>query len=252
VSALAEPTLELLPLPAGKLPVIAVRSAVDRYRAGGSSEALTRCVDLYGDELEHELHRRLSEQAAEFERLVRELERQHSYMATTHAQLTWLRRFPAGTVGDRASPIGCRLPSGAVIAAPRLLGALHKLELDERLLANGNGDRRRRSGHDRRGSSPAMQLLADAGLSTRILATEMDVSKTAPLSWLHGRYRAPPELEQAIARLTGDPELASEIVALIPSRNGAGHALSGRPRAAPSGGRFRAWRAPTGRRPRRG
>jgi hypothetical protein len=39
-------------------------------------------------------------------------------------------------------------------------------------------------------------------------------------SWLTGRHPAPPELEHAIERLTGDPELASEIVALIPDRSG--------------------------------
>ena len=62
-----------------------------------------------------------------------------------------------------------------------------------------------------------MIALAEAGLSTRILAAEMDVSKTAPLSWLRSRYPFPPELALAIERLTGDPELAREIIELIPS-----------------------------------
>lgn len=40
----------------------------------------------------------------------------------------------------------------------------------------------------------------------------------APHRWLIGRHPAPPELALAIQRLTGDAELAREIVALIPER----------------------------------
>ena len=65
-----------------------------------------------------------------------------------------------------------------------------------------------------------MQALAKAGLSTRQLAAELGVSKTAPWSWLNGRTPAPAALGEAIERLTGDPDLAREIVSLIPSRNG--------------------------------
>ena len=80
-----------LDLPPGQLPVVACRSAVNRYRAGGSPDALLRCVDRYGDQLDQALAIRLAEQAAEFRRLVAELERQHGYMATTQGQQAWLQ-----------------------------------------------------------------------------------------------------------------------------------------------------------------
>jgi hypothetical protein len=161
---------------------------VQRYRAGGSPDALVRAVDLYGDQLEQELERRLSEQTAEFERLVRALERQHGYMATTQAQLRWLRRFPGWEteVPTHPVPIDCRASTGRLIPVPALLGPLHHLELDPPLFSSTNSHRRQR-GPDRRGKSPVMVALAEAGLSTRQLASELDVSKTAPWSWLNDR-----------------------------------------------------------------
>jgi DNA-binding transcriptional regulator YdaS (Cro superfamily) len=54
----------------------------------------------------------------------------------------------------------------------------------------------------------------------RQLAAELGTSKSAPWAWLNGRHPAPPELALAIERLTGDADLAREILSLIPSRNG--------------------------------
>jgi hypothetical protein len=63
VSALQAPSLSL---PPGVLPLIACRSAIQRYREGGPAERLVAVIDRYGEELEDELYRRLREQADEF------------------------------------------------------------------------------------------------------------------------------------------------------------------------------------------
>ena len=99
-----------------------------------------------------------------------------------------------------------------------LLAPLRELVLDPRALANGNGDHRsRRRGHDRRGKSPVMIALAEAGLSTRVLAAEMDVRRPRPGVACRPAPLRRPSFALAIERLTGDAELAREILELIPS-----------------------------------
>ena len=58
------------------------------------------------------------------------------------------------------------------------------------------------------------------------MAAEVGVSDSTIWRCLNGRYPAPPELVVALERLLGGRQFASEIVDLIPSRNGSVQAVN--------------------------
>lgn len=206
-----------LELPRGQLPVGPVASAVRNYRHGTySEESVRRAIDKHGEQLEASIAHKLAQDRAEFLRLVDRLEVLAGYMATRQAQALWLRRWPQGPAPDPV-PITCMLPGGHVAAVPLLLGPLHELQLERRLYAT---DGEALTGHRRVGASPVMAALAASGLAVIDVAHALDCSKTHAWRYLTGRVAAPAELPLALERLTGDAELAREIVVLIPARNG--------------------------------
>jgi hypothetical protein len=206
-------TIERLPLPPGSLPVDALRSTLRAYRRGeASADQLIRTVDRRGQVLEERLTAKLAHDLAEYHRTLRRLELLASWIETRRQQIAWIHAFP--NRGRDPGPLRCRLPSGHVAAVPILTGPLHELELDPRLIANGNGAEDRR-----RGAGPAMVMLDRAGLSCADVAAALDVGKPTAWRWLTGTTAYPAELAPALEQLT-DAKVAREILELIPCRNG--------------------------------
>jgi DNA-binding transcriptional regulator YdaS (Cro superfamily) len=114
----------------------------------------------------------------------------------------------------------CRLASGHLVAAPVLLDPLHELVLDRAASRFAfRGDRSRPVTDRRAGASPSMLALAEAGLSTTDVAVKLGVGNPTVWRWLNGVAPASPALAPALEQLIGDPQLACEIIELIP-RNG--------------------------------
>lgn len=102
------------------------------------------------------------------------------------------------------------------MAIPVLLEPLHKVIIGERM-TNASAAVPRDDG--RAGTSPVMVARSQAGLTTTDVAIELGCTKPTAYRYLVGQISAPAGLYEALERLlTGDAELAREIIELIPSR----------------------------------
>lgn len=212
-------TVELLPLPPGdSLPVQSVRAMIKSYRSGGATaDQLIAAVDRHGQALDERLNATLARDVADYHRTLRRAALLASWIELRRSQVSWLRAFPHS--GRDPGPLLCRLASGHVIAVPLLLEPLHDLELQQDV--DGRKSVRNDSVRDgRAGAGASMQLLDRAGLSLADVAGALDVAKTTAWRWMVGATACPPEFASALERLTGDEQLAREIVEAIPSRNG--------------------------------
>ncbi len=221
------PRLEV-PLPLGLLPVRAVRSAIRRYRQGGSHQQLEAAVDRHGAELETAIHSLLRAHYEEYQGLVSRLEIVHAAIEQQAHQALWLRSFPDETPDP--DPIVCTLPGGRQIPVEHLTAAVRCLRLDPRLLVSIEPDwdsepsspvKTRSDDGARQAANPAIRALNAAGVSCGDLARALECSKSMAYRLLTD---APVtgELAAAIERLFGNPELTAEIMAMIPGRNGRG------------------------------
>jgi hypothetical protein len=202
---LAPPALEL---PPGSVPVDAVRSAIRRYRAGiGTADQLIAAVDHHGDALEREIAGKAVEHMADFQRTINRLEVLAGYISTRVAQLEWLKTFPAGPgLGPcEAVPLHCPIGGGRRVEVGEMLAALRAVKLSSRAV---QVDPQVRRLDGRRGATPSMAALADAGVSATDVALALGVDRGKAWAILNGHQRTPPELRQALERLVGVDQAA--------------------------------------------
>lgn len=199
-----------LPVPPGTLPLVAVRSAVDHYRRGGSHERVVAAVDRHGEALQTEIEHKLAREASEYLRAVRRVQVIHERLATTLAQRQWLAGWPHGPAPE-VKPLSCRLPTGRAIRIPQLLELLGRVDLDPQLL--DVAQQRPRPGP--RGRGPAMAALADAGYTAVDVGHALGIDKASAWAILAGHHPMPDHGPESLERLLG-PEQASVVLNAIP------------------------------------
>lgn len=197
-----------LGLPPGSLPLEPARSAVRSYRARSNGARLVAAIDAHGDALEVAIARKATETHADFVRCVRRLETLHERLSMRLAQAEWLRGFPCQA---DVEPLPLTVAIGRhQVEVPVLIEALSKLQLDERLVANGH-----RSAPRRRGRSASMVALAEADLTTGDVAAALGISRSRAWAILNGHQPVPADLGSALERLAG-AEVAELVLASIP------------------------------------
>jgi hypothetical protein len=224
-ATLALPPIEL---PPADLVPDSVRPAIERYAADASEAThaeLVAAVDHAGQRWEHTIATRGLEARAELVDACRRAVELHDELVSLHAAARWLRAFPR-CLSWELEPYGV-LVGGQDVAVPELLGAIEDAcDVHERFQRIARQPAPREPPYappapppQRRGSAPAKNALAAAGLTLNDVAELMPAgaSESAVSFWLSGRRTYPDELPYVLEQLTGF-DTARQIVALIKSR----------------------------------